>query len=124
LVAHFRRQNWARFSISLQVYNGNSCHLQSCRNLFPVLSDNRSGRCGQCVRPIKHLPDLHIFYNFNWITHILTKSIKWFVYSFKWYLGILKVSTTHFCVTCGNKQRYQVCIMLAMHMFQGVTSYK
>ena len=29
------------------------------------LSDNRSGRCGQCVRPIKHLPDLHIFYNFN-----------------------------------------------------------
>ena len=20
-----------------------------------------SGRCGQCVRPIKHLPDLHIF---------------------------------------------------------------
>jgi hypothetical protein len=25
------------------------------------LSDNRSGRCGQCVRPIKHLPDLHIF---------------------------------------------------------------
>ena len=66
------------------------------------LSDNRSGRCGQCVRPIKHLPDLHFFYNFNWITHILAKSIKWFVYSFKWYLGILKVSTTHFCVTCGN----------------------
>ena len=27
------------------------------------LSDNRSGRCGQGVRPIKHLPDLHIFYN-------------------------------------------------------------
>jgi hypothetical protein len=48
------------------------------------------------------LPDLHIFYNFNWITHILAKSIKWFVYSFKWYLGILQVSTTHFCVTCGN----------------------
>jgi hypothetical protein len=47
--------------------------------------------------PIKHLPDLHIFYNFNWITHILAKSIKWFVYSFKWYLGILKVSATHFC---------------------------
>ena len=66
------------------------------------LSDNRSGRCRQCVRPIKHLPDLHFFYNFNWITHILAKSIKWFVYSFKWYLGILKVSTTHFCVTCGN----------------------
>jgi hypothetical protein len=66
------------------------------------LSDNRSGRCGQCVRPIKYLPDLHFFYNFNWITRILAKSIKWFVYSFKWYLGILKVSTTHFCVTCGN----------------------
>jgi hypothetical protein len=66
------------------------------------LSDNRSGRCGQCVRPNKHLPDLHFFYNFNWITHILAKSIKWFVYSFKWYLGILKVSTTHLCVTCGN----------------------
>ena len=44
------------------------------------LSDNRSGRCGQCVRPIKHLPDLHIFYNFNWITHILANSIKLFVY--------------------------------------------
>jgi hypothetical protein len=41
-------------------------------------------------------------WNFNWITHILAKSIKWFVYSFKWYLGILKVSTTHLCVTCGN----------------------
>jgi hypothetical protein len=40
------------------------------------LSDNRSGRCGQCVRPIKHLLDLHFFYNFNWITHILAKSIK------------------------------------------------
>jgi hypothetical protein len=25
------------------------------------LSDNRSGRCGQCVRPMKHLPDLHFF---------------------------------------------------------------
>ena len=70
--------------------------MQSCWNLFPVCQDNRSGRYGQCVRPIKHLPDLHIFYNFNWITHILAKSIKWFVYSFKWYLGILKVSTTHF----------------------------
>ena len=59
------------------------------------LSDNRSGRCGQCVRPIKHLPDLHIFYNFNWITHILAKSIKWFVYSFKWYLGILMWKYTY-----------------------------
>ena len=29
------------------------------------LSDNRSGRCGQCVRPIKYLPDLHFIYNFN-----------------------------------------------------------
>ena len=63
------------------------------------LSDNRSGRCEQCI---KHLPDLYFFYDFNWITHILAKSITWFVYSFKWYLGILKVSTTHFCVTCGN----------------------
>ena len=100
------------------------------------LSDNRSGRCGQCVRPIKHLPDLHFFYNFNWITHILAKSIKWFVYSFKWYLGILKVSTTHFCVTCGNihtiqytcvwnKQRYQVCIMLAIaHVSRCYLLYK
>jgi hypothetical protein len=66
-----------------------------------ILNDNSSaveisflsGRCGQCVRPIKHLPDLHFFYNFNWITHILAKSIKWFVYSFKWYLGILKYNT-------------------------------
>ena len=96
-----------------QTMNKNMCMFISKAlkksNLYPelskslsCLSDNRSGRCGQCVRPIKHLPDLHIFYNFNWITHILAKSIKWFVYSFKWYLGILKVSTTHFCVTCGN----------------------
>ena len=74
-----------------------SCNAELSKSLS-CLSDNRSGRCGQCVGPIKHLPDLHI----NWITHILAKSIKWFVYSFKWYLGILKVSTTHFCVTCGN----------------------
>jgi hypothetical protein len=53
------------------------------------LSDNRSGRCGQCVRPIKHLPDLHIFYNFNWITplckfgifvYFIHKSIVLYVY--------------------------------------------
>jgi hypothetical protein len=60
-------------------------------NSISLKMDNRSGRCGQCVRPIKHLPDLHIFYNFNWITHILAKSIKWFVYSFKWYLGTTSI---------------------------------
>jgi hypothetical protein len=75
--------------------------VQSCRNIFPVCQTIGLADVDN-VRPIKHLPDLHIFYNFNWITHILVKSIKWFVYSFKWYLGILKVSTTHFCVTCGN----------------------
>ena len=59
------------------------------------LSDNRSGRCGQCVRPIKHLLDLHFFYDFNWITHILAKSIKWFVYSFKWYHGVQHIFVWH-----------------------------
>ena len=81
-------------------------HAPELSKSLSCLSHNRSGRCGQCVRPIKHLPDLHIFYNFNRITHILAKSIKWFVYSFKWYLGILKVSTTHFCVTCADVEIY------------------
>jgi hypothetical protein len=73
-----------------------SCLSDNRSSRCGCLSDNRSSRCGQCVRPIKYLPDLHFFYNFNWITRILAKSIKWFVYSFKWYLGILKVSTAHF----------------------------
>jgi hypothetical protein len=73
------------------------------RSDWPV----RSGRCGQCVRPIKHLPDLHFFYNFNWITHILAKSIKWFVYSFKWYLGILKVT---YCLT--NRKEISTALKL------------
>ena len=55
-------------------------HSSELSKSLSCLSDNRSGRCGQCVRPIKHLPDLHIFYNFNWITHILAKSIKWSVW--------------------------------------------
>ena len=38
-----------------RVYNAELSKSLSC------LSDNRSGRCGQCVRPIKHLPDLHFF---------------------------------------------------------------
>ena len=89
---------WQGVLLTIYIY----IYIAELSKSLSCLSDNRSGKCGQCVRPIKHLPDLHIFYNFNWITHILAISIKWFVYSFKWYLGILKVSTTHFCVTCGN----------------------
>ena len=37
-----------------------------------------SGRCGQCVRPIKHLPDLHFLFTTSTELH----TIKWFVYSF------------------------------------------
>ena len=89
------------------------------------------------VDNVSHLSNicLHIFYNFNWITHILAKSIKWFVtassdtleYSklvqhiFVWHVEIyIHVQYSRLVYEIN---RYQVCIMLAMHMFQGVTSY-
>ena len=59
-----------------------------------------------CLSDVDNVSDLsnicqtYIFFTTS--TELPAKSIKWFVYSFKWYLGILKVSTTHFCVTCGN----------------------
>ena len=74
---------------------------QSCRNLFPVCQSIGLADVDN-VSDLSNICWTYIFFATSTELHILAKSIKWFVYSFKWYLGILKVSTTHFCVTCGN----------------------